>query len=76
MVTIVKLNTWDPIAGRDAFDAGACGIQVPFVESAEMLQRFHQASPVVEVLGDSRALIAKTKDGRAVALVPVDCLEA
>jgi hypothetical protein len=43
-----------------------------FVESAEMLQRFHAASPVAEVLTDSRALIAKTKDGRAVALLPVD----
>jgi hypothetical protein len=43
-----------------------------FVESAEMLQRFHASSPVGEVLTDSRALIAKTKDGRAVALLPVD----
>jgi 2-keto-3-deoxy-L-rhamnonate aldolase RhmA len=38
MVTLVKLNGWDPIAARDAFDGGACGIQVPFVESLEMLQ--------------------------------------
>jgi hypothetical protein len=43
-----------------------------FAESAEMLQRFHAKSPVVELLPDSRALVAKTKDGRAVVLLPVD----
>ncbi len=43
-----------------------------FAESAEMLQRFHASSPVVELLPDSRALVAKTKDGRAVVLLPVD----
>jgi hypothetical protein len=43
-----------------------------FAESAEMLQRFHEKSPVVELLPDSRALVAKTKDGRAVALLPID----
>jgi 2-keto-3-deoxy-L-rhamnonate aldolase RhmA len=43
LLTIVKLNTWDPIAARDAFDAGACGVQVPFVESAEMLREVVKA---------------------------------
>jgi hypothetical protein len=43
-----------------------------FAESTEMLQRFHATSPVVELLPDSRALVAKTKDGRAVVLLPVD----
>lgn len=43
LVTIVKLPSWDPIAARDAFDSGACGIQVPFVESAEMLQEVVKA---------------------------------
>ncbi len=43
-----------------------------FVESAEMLARFHETSPVVSVLPDSRALVAKTKDGRALVLLPVD----
>jgi len=43
-----------------------------FAESAEMLQRFHATSPVVALLPDSRALVAKTKDGRAVALLPLD----
>jgi hypothetical protein len=42
------------------------------VESAEMLARFHKTTPVVAVLPDSRALVAKTKDGRAVVLVPLD----
>jgi len=46
-----------------------------FTESAEMLQRFNAVSPVAELLPDSRALIAKTKDGRAVALVPVDWVQ-
>ena len=43
-----------------------------FVESAEMLSSFHQATPVAAVLEDSRALVAKTKDGRAVVMLPVD----
>ena len=43
-----------------------------FVESAEMLERLHAKSPVVALLPDSRALVAKTRDGRAVALLPVD----
>jgi hypothetical protein len=43
-----------------------------FVESAEMLARFHKTAPVASVLPDSRALVAKTKDGRAVVLLPVD----
>jgi hypothetical protein len=43
-----------------------------FVESAEMLERLHAKSPVVALLLDSRALVAKTRDGRAVALLPVD----
>jgi hypothetical protein len=43
-----------------------------FAEGAEMLQRLHAASPVTAVLPDSRALVAKTKDGRAVALLPLD----
>jgi len=43
-----------------------------FVESAQMLKGLNAASPVLEVLPDSRAMVAKTKDGRAVVLVPVD----
>ena len=43
-----------------------------FVESAELLARFHTTAPVVAVLPDSRALVAKTKDARAVAMLPVD----
>lgn len=45
-----------------------------FTESAELLQRLHQSEPVEKVLADSRALIAKTRDGRAVALLPLDSL--
>lgn len=46
-----------------------------FVEGAEMLQHFHAKAPVTEILPDSRALIAKTQDGRGVALVPVDWVQ-
>jgi hypothetical protein len=43
-----------------------------FAESAGMLARFHKSAPVAAILPDSRALVAKTKDGRAVVLLPVD----
>jgi hypothetical protein len=43
-----------------------------FTESAEMLQRLHAASPVTAVLQDSRAMVAKAQDGRAIAFVPID----
>jgi hypothetical protein len=55
-----------------AADADLLREAVFFAESAEMLQRFHAKSPVVELLPDSRALVAKTRDGRAVALLPID----
>jgi hypothetical protein len=45
-----------------------------FVESAELLAAFHKTSPVAAILTDSRAMVAKTKDGRAVALLPLDWL--
>ena len=43
-----------------------------FAESAAMLERAHAKAGVTQVLGDSRAMVAKTKDGRAVVLLPVD----
>jgi hypothetical protein len=43
-----------------------------FVEGVEMLARVHKATPVAAILPDSRALVAKTKDGRALVLLPVD----
>ncbi len=43
-----------------------------FTESAEMLQRFHAKTPVSGILPDSRAVVAKTADGRAVILLAVD----
>ena len=43
-----------------------------FVQGAEMLQMLHAKSPVVAVLPDSRAMVAKTKDGTAVVLLPMD----
>ncbi len=46
-----------------------------FVESAEMLRQLHATSPVVELLTDSRALVARTKDGRGIALAPIDWVQ-
>lgn len=43
-----------------------------FVEGAEMLAGLHKARPVSAILEDSRAMIAKTGDGTAIALLPVD----
>jgi hypothetical protein len=43
-----------------------------FTESAAMLKALHAKSPVTAILPDSRALVAKTGDGRAVVLLPVD----
>jgi hypothetical protein len=43
-----------------------------FTESAEMLERFHKTTSVEAILTDSRAIIAKANNGRAIVLVPVD----
>jgi hypothetical protein len=43
-------------------------------ESARMLQHLHAQSPVEAILDDTRVMIAKTKDGRAIALLPGDYL--
>ena len=43
-------------------------------ESAFMLQKLHAESPVEAILTDTRIMIAKTKDGRAIALLPGDYL--
>jgi hypothetical protein len=43
-----------------------------FTESAEMLQRFHAKTKASAILPDSRAVVAKTADGRAVILLAVD----
>lgn len=43
-----------------------------FTESALMLKSFAAQSPVTAILSDSRAMVAGTKDGRAVVLLPVD----
>jgi hypothetical protein len=45
-----------------------------FVESAELLAGLHKTRPVSAILEDSRALVAKTRGGRAVALLPFDSL--
>jgi len=57
-----------------AAEAGTPREAAFFVESAEMLAAFHKTAPVAAILSDSRAMVAKTKDGRAVALLPLDWL--
>ncbi len=47
-----------------------------FVESAEMLQQEHEASPVASALTDSRALVARRPDGEAFVLLPLDWIRA
>lgn len=47
-----------------------------FVESAEMLQREHEASPVANVLTDSRALVARRASGETVVVLPLDWVRA
>lgn len=43
-----------------------------FAEGTEMMQRFSSKTPVTSVLADSRALVGKVGDGRAVVFLPVD----
>jgi hypothetical protein len=43
-----------------------------FTEAVIMLKGLHEKSPVAALLEDSRTLVAKTSDGRAVVLLPVD----
>ncbi len=45
-----------------------------FVESAELLAGLHKTEPVSAILEDSRALVAKVRGDRAVALLPFDYL--
>lgn len=45
-----------------------------FVESAELMAGRHAREPIVGLLTDSRALVAKTKGGVALALLPLDWL--
>ena len=45
-----------------------------FVESAELLAGLHKTQPVSAILEDSRAMIAKTAGGRALAMLPFDYL--
>jgi hypothetical protein len=60
----------DYVATAAEADTGAEALF--FAESAEMLARFHQATPVAALLPDSRALVAKTRAGQAVLLLPLD----
>jgi hypothetical protein len=57
----------------DTAEAAANERQVVFfTDSAIQLERFHAKTPVVSILSDSQAVVAKTKDGRAVILLALD----
>jgi hypothetical protein len=45
-----------------------------FIHSAEMLQELNATSPVRAILTDSRTMVAVTRQGEAVALLPLDWL--
>jgi hypothetical protein len=45
-----------------------------FAESAQLLKGLHAAEGFTAILPEARALVATARDGRAVALVPVDYL--
>jgi hypothetical protein len=45
-----------------------------FIHSVEMLQELHSRSPVKAILPDSRAMVAVTRAGAGVALLPLDWL--
>ena len=63
----------DYVATAAEADAERAGVF--FAESTGLLARLHQQAPVAAVLADSRALVAKTKDGRAVVLLPLDWVQ-
>lgn len=43
-----------------------------YTESAFLLQRLHGESPVEAVLTGTKAMVARTRDGRAIVLAPID----
>lgn len=45
-----------------------------FIRSAEMLKALHASAPVKSILTDSRTLVAVTRAGEGVALLPIDWL--
>lgn len=62
-------------SGDYVASATGCGTEreaLFFTEGAVMLKALHEKSPVTALLEDSRTLVAKTSDGRAVVLLPVD----
>lgn len=65
------------VEGRAAFVETATGATTEaeawfYATSAQLLQRLAVETPVASLLGDSHATVARTKDGRAVVLLPAD----
>jgi hypothetical protein len=73
---VTALRQVNPKGGADyvatAADSANDREALFFTQSAEMLQLLHEKSPVAAVLPDSRAMVAKTKDGLGFVLLPVD----
>jgi hypothetical protein len=66
-----------PAKGLTEYVETAAGAQAErdarfYAESAVMLQRFHAESPVDAVLADSKVIVARTRGGRTIALLPID----
>ncbi len=73
---VIVLNAVKPKGSADYIDTAAAAKserEAMFLsESASMLQKLHAESPVEAILTDTRVMVAKTKDGRAIALLPGD----
>src|SRR4029079_10656004 len=74
---VAALDTLAGVADRPAFLERAAAVSsesgaLYYATSAEMLARFHAASPLTRLVPAQGAALALTKDGRLVHLVPAD----
>jgi hypothetical protein len=74
---VAALDTLAGVADRAAFLGRAAAVDseagaLYYATSAEMLARFHAASPLTRIVPAQGAAVALTKDGRLVHLVPAD----
>ena len=74
---VAALDALSGVADRSAFLSRAAAVDseagaLYYATSAEMLARFHAASPLTRLVPAQGAALALTKDGRLVHLVPAD----
>jgi len=74
---VAALDALSGVADRAAFLGRAAAVDseaggLYYATSAEMLARFHAASPLARLVPAQGAAVALTKDGRLVHLVPAD----